>query len=84
MKKFFALILALTCLVSLFACTTGQGNSEDAPKEKMGEISKTDAQKSVFWQYADEDVMSELNAVFDAKKAQTEGFYKLPEITVTT
>jgi len=84
MKKFLALILALTCLLSLFACTTGQGNSEDAPKEKMGEISKTDAQKSVFWQYADEGVMSELNAVFDAKKAQTEGFYKLPEITGTT
>ena len=64
MKKLIVVLLVLVCALSLFSCKRG---TDQAP---MGEIAETTAADAPFWNYADDAVLNELNATFDAKKAR--------------
>lgn len=78
MKKLIAVLLVLVCALSLFSCKRG---ADQAP---MGEITETSNADTPFWNYADDAVLNELNATFDAKKAETQKFASVPTATGTT
>ena len=78
MKKLIVVLLVLVCALSLFSCKRG---ADQAP---MGEIAETTAADAPFWNYADDAVLNELNATFDAKKAETQKFASVPAATGKT
>ena len=82
MKKIIAFVLLLTTCVGLTACKRENQDAEN--REIMGTISETAATPSFFWQHADEGVLAELNAQFDEKKAESDGFYDIGKVTGTT
>ena len=79
MKKMIAALLALSCVLSLFSCK--KNSDAEAP---MGEITETPATDGLFWNFADDTVLSDLNSTFDAKKAETEAFASVPAATGKT
>lgn len=83
MKKIIAIVLLLACCVGLLACKA-KNNDENGEEKILGEISEAAPGGSAYWAHADEAVLSELNAQFDAKKALSDGFYDIGKITGTT
>ena len=87
MKKLIALTLALACMLPLVSCkkkTDGANGEETNDGTMLGEITESSAANAPFWNYADEETLASLNAVFDEKKAEAEGFASVPSVAGTT
>jgi len=78
MRKLIAVLLCSVCILSLFSC------KRDDAQTPMGEIAETPAEDTFFWNYADDNVLAELNSAFDAKKAETQAFASVPAATGKT
>ena len=75
MKKILSIVLLLACIFTLFACKSKKDDTADGV---LGEIVENPAEEGVFWEYADESVLDDLNGEFDTKKALTDEFYDVP------
>ena len=92
MKKWITMILALTCALSMVSCSAIKNifnkNGDDSREsdEYMGVITEKEAEEAegVFWKYADQGVLKELDAAFEEKKAIAQGFWEVPKTTGTT
>ena len=86
------MILALTCALSMVSCSAIKNifnkNGDDSREsdEYMGVITEKEAEEAegVFWKYADQGVLKELDAAFEEKKAIAQGFWEVPKTTGTT
>ena len=80
MKKWIAVLLTLTCAMSMVSCAFVKDlfNKDGGSKADgyLGEITEKQAEATdgVFWKYADKNVLNELDAAFDEKKAIANGF----------
>ena len=90
MKKWIAVLLTLTCAMSMVSCAFVKDlfNKDGGSKADgyLGEITEKQAEATdgVFWKYADKNVLNELDAAFDEKKAIANGFWDVPKTTGTT
>ena len=90
MKKWIAVLLTLTCAMSMVSCAFVKDlfNKDGGSKADgyLGEIAEKQAEATdgVFWKYADKNVLNELDAAFDEKKAIAVGFWDVPKTTGTT